>query len=220
MILISNGCSYTYGHELPEKTRVRDAYGGVLSRELNMKHVNLGIPGGSNDHIVRTTLTWAIKNKHLYKNLFFVIGWSAKSRREWYSSLYKNYWQFVKESPPSIYQIDVRNKVIEFHKKYLCDDYSDDKNTVLNILSLQNFFENNNISYLMCDALEYEDADIKNKNLYKEINYTNYKTNICFYSYVQHNKFPVAKMGHPLKEAHEAWANELLNFMRENDISF
>jgi len=76
MSLVTNGCSFTDGHYLDNKTL---GWPSVLGKMLNSNVCNLAIGAGSNDRIFRTS----IQHLHLDQDIdFLVIGWTGIGRSE------------------------------------------------------------------------------------------------------------------------------------------
>src|SRR5580658_8310376 len=98
LYLYSNGCSMTYGSELHDDAisricsndtyRWRYAWPNRLGEMIGATGVyNDGVPSGSNDRILRTTVefvsTWLGKGLPP-SALIVIIGWSQPRRREFY----------------------------------------------------------------------------------------------------------------------------------------
>lgn len=217
MKLVSNGCSFAYGEGLPDKERISKSYSGLLAKHFNMEHVDLSGRGASNDYITRTSILYALKHKHLYDELFFVVGLTGKSRREFYSASEKQYWLHLSEVKH--FQTE-KNQVAQIQKKYLSDEYSDDKNMWLNVLALQNFFQSYNIKYIMFNNLNGEPSHIKNKHLFDEIDCSKYlMMDTTFGNFCRQNNFPLANDWHPLEMGHDAWHKQIIYHMEQHDIS-
>jgi len=76
MSLVANGCSFTEGYCLGDKTM---AWPSRLGKMLNTNVHNLAIGGGSNDRIFRTS----IQHLHLNQDVdVLVIGWTGIARSE------------------------------------------------------------------------------------------------------------------------------------------
>jgi hypothetical protein len=76
MSLVANGCSFTEGYYLNDKTM---AWPSLLGKMLNTDIHNLAVGAGSNDRIFRTS------SQHLHLNQdidFLVIGWTGIGRSE------------------------------------------------------------------------------------------------------------------------------------------
>jgi hypothetical protein len=76
MSLVANGCSFTEGYDLSDKTM---SWPFRLGKMLNTDVHNLAIGGGSNDRIFRTS----VQHLHLTQDIdFLVIGWTGIARSE------------------------------------------------------------------------------------------------------------------------------------------
>lgn len=92
MILLTNGCSWTWGGALGqeieenEDLRLRSVWPHHLGQLLNCKEVhNLSEGCGSNDRILRTTYDWlASADADTLKDTIAVIQWSEPTRFEFY----------------------------------------------------------------------------------------------------------------------------------------
>jgi len=104
MLLYANGCSYTLGHGLTDRiVAPGDSWGtkedyqyarshswpNRVAQLLDWQCVNDAMPGGSNDRVVRTTLSYL--SQHRRYDTFVVIGWTKSFRRELYISEAKQY---------------------------------------------------------------------------------------------------------------------------------
>ena len=77
MTLLVNGCSFSYGDELPNHEKER--YSTHLGKLLNLDVINKAWPGSSNERIWRTTKEQLYSNKNITKCL---ILWSDFARVE------------------------------------------------------------------------------------------------------------------------------------------
>jgi hypothetical protein len=85
MILLSNGCSFTWGAGLDDNKREELIYPKLLSNKLKRKLVNLSIGCSSNQRIFRTTFDWINKqNKKDLRNTLAIIQLTDESRYEYY----------------------------------------------------------------------------------------------------------------------------------------
>jgi len=104
MILLTNGCSWTWGGGLQLETsqqdlqRLASVWPAHLSKLLNAEKVyNLSMGCGSNQRILRTTLDWILQQTpETLSNTVAVIQWSELSRYEFYvpekeSNVYENF---------------------------------------------------------------------------------------------------------------------------------
>jgi Family of unknown function (DUF6071) len=97
MHLYANGDSYTFGHGLTSHGAPNHEWGPtdyehalqhswpkLTADMLGWSFINDSWPGGSNDRIVRTTISWLCA--HGWSDVFVAIGWSEPARREVYIS--------------------------------------------------------------------------------------------------------------------------------------
>ena len=85
MILLTNGCSFTWGAGLDDDKREEQIYSKLLSDRLNRKLVNLSIGCSSNQRIFRTTFNWLSKqSKKDLRNTLAIIQLTEESRYEYY----------------------------------------------------------------------------------------------------------------------------------------
>ena len=57
--LVAFGCSFTYGTALPDVTDTKCsnmAWPALVAEKMNIEHINLGVPGASNDLILYNIL--------------------------------------------------------------------------------------------------------------------------------------------------------------------
>ena len=225
MLLVVNGCSYTYGYEIDESVREKSCYGNVLADKIWYDSFNIAVSGSSNDRIFRTTLDWIFKND--YEKVFFVIGWTNKNRREYYYAPYKNYIQLVNRGYTQDFDNKIRQQMYEWYYEdcILSDDASDDINYLHNVINLQNVFKSRNINYLMFDCVKNHSWQKSNECFYNEIDYERYVTETTFLDYVEERGYPFEPYGpqknlrgHPLEEAHKAWGHYLFDYVKEHDI--
>lgn len=76
MSLVANGCSFTEGYYLDDKTM---SWPSCLGKMLNVNVHNLAVGGGSNDRIFRTS----VEHLHLAQDTdLLIIGWTGIGRSE------------------------------------------------------------------------------------------------------------------------------------------
>lgn len=112
MILVTNGCSWTYGSDLDhlsKEEREQQVWTHDLGKLLSVeKSVNLSMGCGSNDRILRTTFDYVSNqdSETLAKSLF-IIQWTEPSRYEYYVPMDRNNNQENIESRWARCKIDV-----------------------------------------------------------------------------------------------------------------
>lgn len=84
------GCSWAYGDELPEETRLQDCFGGLIASYYNAKLVNFGINGGSNLSSQWEFLQW-LTTYDPSKKYLVIVALTDSNRTSWYHDEFKNY---------------------------------------------------------------------------------------------------------------------------------
>lgn len=134
MNILFNGCSYTWGDELEDRTkRFSDLIGGV----------NISGCGRSNDGIARTTVDWFKHNEYFASTLdLVVIQWTIMSRMEFYHE---------EQRYVNILNREKNKKVYDKHWKYWYDNCYNDQfgvdNLYKNVFLIKNYLESLNIKY-------------------------------------------------------------------------
>ena len=98
MILLTNGCSWTYGGSLgldkieKQEQRLQSTWPHHLGQLLNVsENVQLAIGCGSNQRIVRTTFDWLLEqSSERLKDTVAVIQWTEPTRYEYYEPINYN----------------------------------------------------------------------------------------------------------------------------------
>lgn len=208
MILVANGDSNTYGHGVHSE----ECFGAVLAKRLGWEFINIALEGGSNDYILRSSLEYLYTHQD---DLFFVVGWSEKSRREWYFAPEQEYHRLAAHSiftePASD---DEPHKLLHeghYVKAWFADDAIDDLNMLTNIFNLQNTFRINNIPFIMFDTITwFGDIDGYLKD---EVCCPEYRIEKPWFGEII-NKYPMVTGGHPGIEGHVAWADTLYEHLQ------
>ena len=109
--VVTNGCSWMFGmgvsgqdviklgenlklDKSPRGGREQNRVSGLFAQKYNAKDINLSIPGGSNDRILRTTTEWLFQNQkrtlrthksRYFSETFVLVGLTQIPRNEvWY----------------------------------------------------------------------------------------------------------------------------------------
>lgn len=80
--LYVNGCSFTYGAEIPEDKRLDQCYPSIIAKELDLPLILKAQPGSSNHRILRTMVEDIDDLIDQGKRPFVLIGWSEPMRYE------------------------------------------------------------------------------------------------------------------------------------------
>lgn len=231
-----NGCSFTYGDELLDKTK---AWPYLLAKKMQTPMFNDSISGGTNHRILYRT----IKNLQDPYN-FYLIAWTSNTRYTFYKADNNFEVHFDPKlknnqySQEKFYQIWGQNLYRYWHNELYAT-----KLWLQQILQLQAMFEKNKKKYLMINTfpnnlsiwLESKDKFINSvKHLinfdlmtddqifeeYEEIQYyTKCIDQKTFYKWNEFDiislceKFPVGSRGHLLEAGHQYLANLLFEYI-------
>jgi hypothetical protein len=199
-----------------------------LADKLNLNLTNDSTGGASNARIVRTTIDY-VRNlsPEQRKQTLVIIGWSASERNEicitdshdipdWYRfNVTQKFSESLtldqKLSLPKVRAID------EFQKLWLADVFNIHERVhcyFQGVYLLSNLLENLGIRYYFFNSLP-NDVVIQNDFgswLSWHDNHNNIRRiDSTMFHFVDKHNYKIAPAGHPLVEAHAAWAEELLH---------
>ena len=198
-----------------------DVWPKVLGKKLGVETWNAGRLGDSNSDIYSSTIqSIEYLKKQGKKDIFAIIGWTAKTRIPIYW-VEKDELKVEQQRPDQYLMANILYK----RKNYIQNEF------LLYILGLQNYFENNNIDYLMFNAFDqFEDfdehflSDSIDKTKWVNYNpkaahfedYIIQKYDIMDTSTDEARKFRenYIKTGHPTDISHRAWAKYLYNYIQ------
>tara|TARA_A100001201_G_C4093933_1_gene203035 strand:- start:952 stop:1809 length:858 start_codon:yes stop_codon:yes gene_type:complete len=162
--LITNGCSFTEGHNIQPIS-----WAHYLSKELDLELINLGKGGTGNQIIVQNTINYATIEKDKADNAFFVIQLSECLRYLINCDIWDNnqensfYWhitpgQFINDNGFHGWDLTFKlNKHIYDNRYGLAPFYSNITFSLIQtfwaIINFVNFCERNNYPYLIFDGL-------------------------------------------------------------------
>lgn len=205
--LLAVGDSWTYGDELENP---RQAWPFVLAELLDYEVNNLGISGVSNASMIRRTLGELAIN---YYDLV-VIGWTSPGRFEWKDSSGDPYdvWPgqhdaanvFVRKP----WRVELSNYINRHHdSEYLYEIY------LTHVISLQSYFQAQNIRYKMIDTACYNHYRTVGTESYKKL-----EAKIDAEHFIGWNKFGMSELTsncprgpgkHTLEQGHKKIATEI-----------
>ena len=163
--IVTNGCSWMWGMGLnsieskhPDGGRHTDRVSALFADKYNAKDINLSIPGGSNDRILRTTTEWFMQNQDEdHSETFVLIGLTQIIRNEvwfnpemesgsgnWFRTISQDYYD--KKWP-------VFNQYVDLRDVYFTSNRSDYARTLRNIINMVAICEYYGAKYLITDAL-------------------------------------------------------------------
>jgi hypothetical protein len=144
MKLYFNGCSHTFGDDLPDRSY---AWPGVIAKSLQCDFVNDAMSGGTNDRILYRTL------KHAHEFDRFYIAWTYTSRFTRYRSDNNHDVNFNPQLRHSLYNDTPEFSVYgKLHYSVWHNELYNFKLWVQNIILLQRYFESINKPYVMINS--------------------------------------------------------------------
>ena len=143
--LVVNGCSFTYGQGLENRTE--NNWPAVLGRKLNVPVINMANPGAGCDRIFRTTQKYFYKTYKEKMSPFYIIAWSGALRREEYMADREDYYNVNLSFPDNPFS---RHFILNLTDKGLIA-YEERK--LLYWASILNLFKAHNVNYLMTDYM-------------------------------------------------------------------
>lgn len=149
MKILAVGDSFTYGEELSDRDT---AWPTILASKLNGSAVNKGLPGASNDCIVRNCLEHLVS----YEVDLVVIGWSNPGRSEFHDEcgsfdVWPGYAGHLWIDRTSPWRQDLVNYISKHHSS---EAYYE---KFLNqVLLMQGFLKSRNQKFIMMNILENE----------------------------------------------------------------
>lgn len=229
-MLIANGCSMTYGLELfdddngacrDDGMRLANAWPSVLAEILGIEtSINLAVNSGSNDRILRTTISSVSDCLISYEpqDILVVIGWSGSNRREFYVD---GEWRQV--VPYHEQENTKLNELVEVYRKVALDEVECSVRLLTEIVSMQSFLRDLGIQYVFFDSISpiREQIAIAGKiatlytKLIKQDCYLNYSSmNGCMADVLRTDGNYWLRR-HPSSVGHRRWADILLSFISE-----
>lgn len=187
------GCSHAAGSEMADGQN--NSYPCLIAKQLGYSHINLAVPGGSNDAMFRIL----VDNISKIKTDDIVIAcWSGLNRTEVYDKE-TNVWQII--------NLVTSNNL--YHKHWLVN-HGEEKfgqlNKIKNILALNALCQRQKIKVINVDSF-WPIWDIAIQDLFAvEDN---------FWDWSLANNFPKTHDGHFNFDAHRAFANHILRNINE-----
>jgi len=231
-MLYANGCSFTYGTGLALKDK---AWPFELAEKLGFERsdtISEAQRGVSNQYIVRNTITTVSDLLTEGKKPFCAIGMTAPSRREHFieatNTLIHNvpaheYHGNIMLDEQTNRDIDLFNTL---YMKHFWSPVYDFHQYLIHILTLQNFFKNAGLEYIIFNSLNLtpnlleatkftelcEQADMG--NVLTQLDMTRMYEQQTFFTYMHENQMYFKQEGderymHPDEDAHEDWSTIL-----------
>jgi hypothetical protein len=184
-VLVINGCSHTAGSEIDgpgigDSPSCRSlSFGNLVAERMGRTAINMAYPGGSNDRICRSSMSWIADNieKILNKELdvFFLIHWTSSERADYhfsqqnfgdpdllkikFSSYCEDpyYKSFTSQSPiPETGRIGIQDVAKAYKTLFINSFETWSDNKIKNIISLQGILKQFNIPYWFGDSFYFD----------------------------------------------------------------
>jgi hypothetical protein len=168
MNLVTNGCSFTFGHKDSEHAMPPDWVWPSRFNEINdiTNVVNLAVEGGSMDRVVRTSIEYFEKNKGIdLEDTVLVVQHPTPNRGEWFNTTNKLWVGYVNNVENVLYDIsltdytvddldkittdtETERKVINQYKSFVESDLTETIKYFKNIILLQTYCKQKGIKLL------------------------------------------------------------------------
>jgi len=149
--LVTNGCSWTYGQDLPNP--LIQSWPARLSKLLGLPVVNLAVPGSGNDSIYRRTAEYLSLDLANQVKPLVVIAWSQYWRTEFWNKPLPGSPSNIRADYSHIYIPNDGDELTSIQKALL-DQWDFEfhfKRALLIKFSMYNLLRNFNIPYIMVD---------------------------------------------------------------------
>jgi hypothetical protein len=237
--LVAIGCSHTHGSAL-------DGYGGIAMSGYNKEHCfagllnkkynftnyyNLGLPGGSNQYIMRSISKFILEHMDPDEDYIFLIGWTSTERIELRypdstnhehsveTDLFdRKYIPFTLGTDLNLFHSgEVRRLMgyspLIFDEELLSNDWA------AYAYSAQQMFKNNNIKYYMFNTCFELPVTEWNKPIIDALDTTHYYNPIDFDSSMLYwgltRGFEKTDCWHLKQDGHQAWCEFLEERLKE-----
>ena len=198
MSILSVGCSF-----LCDRSEIKPQV-HFIAKQLNLELVNKSISGNGNVHIVYNTMAAILENPDKYK--LVLIGWSNPGR-----------WDFV-TAPNKWFAIKMVNVIPTATNKPMNIGDTLFRHWAPQVILLSQWLRSKNIPFVMWNSLKtWNDGDTllhtEIKNM-KEF----YRPTECHIEDLQNKKEYISEDdGHPNQKSHNDWANNIVEFYRNQN---
>jgi len=165
--LITNGCSFTRGHTLGEKT----SWPYWLSKLTNKELYNISIGGSSNEYIALKLISFIEKQTdNFLDDCFIIVQWTECIRQMvWFESDLPDSWMGRQPEDGNSRWCTISAQYFISDKSNLSDPlflyFSSIEaalsKTYFSMLSIKNYLENKKIPYLFFDGINNHNIEIK-----------------------------------------------------------
>jgi hypothetical protein len=201
------------------------SYTGIISDAWGVDgYTNTSYNGGSNDRIHRMIINDIPRLLTEYKpeEIFIFISLTHASRREFYQDYANEYSPFLSNHEPP--KGNVPNHTLwKIYATYFDSAHEHARRYMLQVLSMQAFLKTLGVGYLMTRSMHdgakfdqaFDNLPQCQHNLIDRITFPKMQ---AFNGFATLKRVPFGKYQHPLEDGHAAWANHLLEYMKNNNL--
>lgn len=200
--------------------------------------INHAEPGCSNSRIIRTTVEYLISlpKDTDWSSVFVVLGFTEVTRTEFYSLSNSSYISFLRHIRPNTYKarnyngLGIIQVLHDYYYTYFSNPIEMEKLFFIQLIQFKSLLKNLGIRYLFTFSVNpHRDpvsvsAGLDNNLFVKELEIFRSRLDrkrVIFYNFMQFtkdNKYSITKCNHPGADAHAAWADYVLEYIRQNEI--
>jgi len=245
-IALISGCSHSAGSEIDgteDSHYNRDnAYGAVLAKKMGYRPLNISLNGATNSGIARSILSWFHEEYNPdTMDVFVIIGWTESTRMEVPAKKRACYYNEGNSASPwfdsssnSFFRInfgwhgntDDEKEMIPPYHQFMAENETILENwSATDVLMTQYYLKSLGIDYVMCDTMHmFAPNEHFTSYLVNKIDKTRYYNvgtdeSQAFYWKYRHMGYTndKAQYWHHSEEPHRLYAEELYNFIKDNN---
>ena len=234
--VVSIGCSHTHGSMIDGKNGTsvynkEHAYGAVVASRLGYKHINMGLPGGSNQYIQRATVKFINNYMDPNEDYIFLIGWTSSNRIEMRYPEDKNYEHvilgdlmdlkyvpFSMGTNPKLFHTKEMRQMIEMSPLFFDNDTMN-YNWATYAYTLEHMFKSMGLKYYMFNTCHELPVNAMNKKIVESLDNTYYldptnvKNSMLYWGLDR--GFEKTECWHLKEDGHMAWGDSLVYKLKE-----
>ena len=226
--IVTNGCSWMEGMGVTSQEitggKLEHRLSALLAKRFTADDINLALPGGSNDRILRTTTDWFAQNKLLNHNETFVlIGLTQIARTETFYNVDDSWARIT--ATQDFYDIDNLKEYFKLKFKWTHTFQNDYERLARNIIAISSICEYYGARYLIFDAFANLNEWESNGLAYHKRSLAEFfrdNTNIYLdESWDEWNReeyYAKGDDGHPNALGNKEWCKHLINYLKKHKI--
>jgi hypothetical protein len=238
--LVVNGCSHAAGSDIdpldvePSGWSAHRAFGKHLADSLGWDYVNIAMPGGSNERIVRTTIEWVgqASRDPSQPPPFVLVMWTGHARFEVYDDrrcCWLNLCPGIEATPYfDDYSFELQ-RYFRYHVLVRTTRTETATRFWLDVVLLQSYLEAKGIDYLFCNGYQSldngADFEVFARQLNRRRYYEPFDNSRSFWWQLKHDGYrvrvppdgvvPRGFQGHYGEDGHRRWADRMLEVLEQ-----